>query len=281
MLDQEFKNWPTAISDALKDPYFRQSSDQIGATDSNDFIYGRLHMALRRQLFDGLALPAAAPHAIKLAAMPDHPAVRYAGLEAIGDLAMAAGASSGSSTTTTGSAAVTDAQLRALLGLAPTDTTSRGDLLNLLKLEAPLAVQARSEPGAFPFNKFSAVPEFIKVARVGAGEAGGIDAQADARKRIMIVPKVPVLDIVTETQNDSWVRVTGIRVKDTDGLEKVVPLAPPSNGSQSAWLSRSAQSRARAWRSIPLRIPCRGALPRGWAKISSRTCSLILRSGCR
>jgi len=234
MLDQEFKNWPAAISDALKDPYFRQSSDQIGATDSNDFIYGRLHMALRRQLFDGLALPAAAPHAIKLAAMPDHPAVRYAGLEAIGDLAMAAGASSGSSTTTTGSAAVTDTQLRALLGLPSTDTTSRGDLLNLLKLEAPLAVQARSEPGAFPFNKFSAVPEFIKVARVSAGEAGGIDAQADARKRIMIVPKVPVLDIITETQNDNWVRVTGIRVKDTDGSEKVVPLAPPSNGSQSA-----------------------------------------------
>jgi hypothetical protein len=64
----------------------------------------------------------------------------------------------------------------------------------------------------------------------------GIDAQADARKRIMIVPKVPVLDIVTETQNDNWVRVTGIRVKDTDGFEKVVPLAPPSNGSQSAVL---------------------------------------------
>src|SRR5260221_2387623 len=147
MLDQEFKNWPGSVIAALKDAYFRQSSDQIGATDSNDFIYGRLHTALRRQLFDGLALPTAAPHAIKLAAMPDHPAVRYAGLEAIGDLAMAAGASSGSSTTSTGSAAVTDAQLRTLLGLASTDTTSRGDLLNLIKLEAPLAVQARSEPG--------------------------------------------------------------------------------------------------------------------------------------
>src|SRR6266567_4937359 len=54
MLDQEFKNWPTSLVTALTDPYFRQSSDQIGATDSNDFIYGRLHTALRRQLFDGL-----------------------------------------------------------------------------------------------------------------------------------------------------------------------------------------------------------------------------------
>ncbi|HYR89518.1 MAG TPA: family 16 glycoside hydrolase [Terriglobia bacterium] len=235
LLDQEFKNWPAAVVTALKDTYFRQSSDQIGVTDSNDFIYGRLHMALRRQLFDGLALPAAAPHALQLASLPDHPAVRYAGLEAVSDLAAAAGASTGgSTTTTTGSAALTDDQLRELLGLPSGDATPRADMLNLLKLEAPLAVQARTEPGLFPFNKFSAVPELIKVARVGAGETGGIDAVADARKRIMIVPKVPVLDIITETQIDNWVRVTGVRVKDTDGLEKVISLASSASGKQSA-----------------------------------------------
>src|SRR6266852_2704770 len=50
----------------------------------------------------------------------------------------------------------------------------------------------------------------------------------------MIVPKVRVQHIITETQLDNWVRVTGVRVKDIDGLEKVIPLAPPSNGSQSA-----------------------------------------------
>jgi len=233
MLDQEFKNWPSAVIAALQDPYFRQSSDQIGATDSNDFIYGRLHSALRRQLFDGLASSAAAPHAIKLSALPDHPAVRYAGLEAVGDLAQAAGAASGGSTTTTGSSAVSDDQLRQLLGLRSTDSTSRVDMLNLLKLEAPLAVQSRAEPGLFPVNKFSAVPEFIKVARVASSEAGGIGTDADARKRLMIVPKVKVLDIVTETQSDNWVRVTAVRVKDTDGQERVIPLAPPSNGSQS------------------------------------------------
>ncbi|HEU5237900.1 MAG TPA: family 16 glycoside hydrolase, partial [Pyrinomonadaceae bacterium] len=31
-----------------------------------------------------------------------------------------------------------------------------------------------------------------------------------------------------------WVRATGVRVKDTDGIEKVIALAPPSNGKQSA-----------------------------------------------
>src|SRR5262249_43147863 len=121
-----------------------------------------------------------------------------------------------------------------MLGLAPTDPTSRVDMLNLMKLEAPLAVQSRTEPGDFPINKFSAVPELTKVARVASTEAGGIDAQGDARKRLMIVPKVPVLDIVTETQADNWVRVTGVRVKDTDGKEKVISLNPPSNGHQSA-----------------------------------------------
>jgi choline dehydrogenase-like flavoprotein len=233
LLDQEFKNWPSSLVAALTDPYFRQASDQIGATDSNDFVFGRLHTALRRQLFDGLAKSTASPLAIKLALLPDHPAVRYAGLEAVGDLAFAATAASGGSTTTTGSAAVSDGQLRDLLGLKPSDKTSRADMLNLLKLEAPLAVQARTEPGLFPFNKFSALPELIKVARVAAGETGGIGPQADARKRLMIVPKVPVLDIITETQSDNWVRATGVRVKDIDGLEKVIPLAPPSNGSQS------------------------------------------------
>src|SRR5207247_2430631 len=113
-------------------------------------------------------------------------------------------------------------------------STTRTEMLNLLKLEAPLAVQARTEPGEFPFNKFSAMPEFIKVARVAAGETGGVGPDADARKRLMIVPRCRVLDVITETRSDNWVRVTAVRVKDIDGLEKVISLAPPSNGSQSA-----------------------------------------------
>src|SRR3954463_3335561 len=40
MLHQEFKNWPGSVIADLESAYFEQSSDQIGATDNNDFIYG-------------------------------------------------------------------------------------------------------------------------------------------------------------------------------------------------------------------------------------------------
>ncbi len=234
LLDQEFKNWPPSLVAELKDRYFQQSSDQIGVNTSNDFIYGHLHTALRRQLFDGLGTPAIAPHAISLAALPDHPAVRFAGMGTFGDLAFAAGAASGVSVPIPPAPKVSDGQLRILLGFKASDSTSRSDMLDLLKLEAPLAVQSRAEPGVFPFNKFSAVPELIKVARAAAGESGGIGTEANARKRLMIVPKIRVLDIITETQSDNWVRVTAVRVKDTDNIEKVIPLSPRSNGRQSA-----------------------------------------------
>src|SRR5262245_15720030 len=141
MLTQEFKNWPPSVIDDLEglpmEPYFQQAADQIGSMDSNDFIFGRLHTSLRRMLFDGLAA-GKAPHAIKLAALPDHAAVRYAGMDAVGDLAVAAGVASGGSTTTTGPAEVSDGELRTMLGLSVSDPTPRVDILNLMKLEAPL-----------------------------------------------------------------------------------------------------------------------------------------------
>ena len=60
---------------------------------------------------------------------------------------------------------------------------------NKLKLEAPLAVQARPEhAGFFPLNKFSAVPLLIKAARVAFSDAPG----DDVRKRLMVVPRCHV-----------------------------------------------------------------------------------------
>src|SRR5206468_2898971 len=88
--------------------------------------------------------------------------------------------------------------------------------------------EARTAPGQFPSNKYSAVPTFIKAARIAAGETGGVGTEADARKRLMVVPKCHVLDIITETQNDNWVRVTGVRVKDSTGAEQVISLTQPS-----------------------------------------------------
>src|SRR5207249_3190132 len=39
---------------------------------------------------------------------------------------------------------------------------------------------------------------------------------------------------ITETQADNWVRVTAVRVKDLDGTERVIPVAPPRpDGTQS------------------------------------------------
>ena len=226
MLAAEISSWPSSVATDLVNKYFEISSDQIGATDSNDFIFGRLHDALRQQLFQAMKTPANVPGAIPLASLPDHPAVRYFNQSAT--LAAAAGAAGGTVTTVPPPPVPPDSQLRQWLGFDLSDTTPHTDLLNLLKLEAPLAVQARTAPGEFPNNKYSAVPTLTKAARIAAGETGGIGTEADGRKRLMVVPKCHVLDIITETQSDNWVRATGVRVQDATGAQQVISLAQPS-----------------------------------------------------
>jgi len=226
MLQAEINSWPASVAADLVNKYFQISSDQIGATDSNDFIFGRLHDALREQLFEAMKKPANVPGAIPLSALPDHPAVRYFAQSAT--LAAAAGAAGGTVTTVQAPTSPPDSQLREWLGFGASDTTPRADLLNLLKLEAPLAVQARTAPGEFPNNKYSAVPTLTKAARIASSETGGMGTDADARKRLMVVPKCHVLDIITETQNDNWVRATGVRVQDATGAEQVLSLTQPN-----------------------------------------------------
>jgi hypothetical protein len=59
----------------------------------------------------------------------------------------------------------------------------------LLKLEAPLAVQSNSSrPGFFPINKFSTVPLIVKAVRSAYNESRG----DDVKKRLMLVPKCHV-----------------------------------------------------------------------------------------
>ena len=127
----------------------------------------------------------------------------------------------------------TDAQLRDWLNLPPTDRTARAALLGLLKLEAPLAVQSVTEPGAFPINKFSAVPLLAQAARTASKEADGVGPDADARKRVVVVPKCHVQELITETQPDNWVRVVGVRALDATGASLGIPLAPARLGGQS------------------------------------------------
>ena len=46
--------WPATVVSDLNSRYFREASEQLGTNTTNDFIFGKLHDALRQQLFDGL-----------------------------------------------------------------------------------------------------------------------------------------------------------------------------------------------------------------------------------
>ena len=156
--------WPASVVTDLKNKYFKDAADQIGVSETNDFIYGPLHRTLRRILFDGLnaALPPTDPLAanvIPLAALPNHPAVLF-------------------NPAVPGTAELEDWLDLKGSGLPQTE------LLNLLKLEAPLAVQSQTEPGQFPSNKFSSVPLLIKAVRAAQEEC----QNDDVRKRLMVVP---------------------------------------------------------------------------------------------
>lgn len=212
--NDEMQGWPPAVIADLQGTYFYDAGDQIGVNATNDFIYGPLHEALREMLFAGITAGAGpgGPFAgLPLAALRNHPAVRVFRRR--------------------NGRAPTDAELLAFLSLQPPaggPPPPRADLLNMLKLEAPLAVQSVTAPGLFPVNKFSGVPLLVQAARSAASETAGIGVEADARKRLMVVPKCQVLELVTDTQPDNWVRVTGVRVRDDAGTERVVPLAPPA-----------------------------------------------------
>jgi len=218
LLDEEMAAWPPSVRAELRavggkpqNGYFASASDQIGVLATNDFIHGPLHTAMRKQLHDGLEA-VGNETGFTFAQLPDHPAVRYH------DPA---------------DGPIDEALLRRWLNLPDKDTTPKAELLELLKLEAPLAVQSVTEPGLFPTNKFSAVPSLIRAARLAGSEADGVGAVADARKRLMVVPNCHVQELITETQADNWVRVTGVRVWQ-DGATVPLWLAPPRGGRQSA-----------------------------------------------
>jgi hypothetical protein len=211
LLDVELTDWPALARADLRSRYFAESSRQIGVKETNDFIYGPLHTALRKQLYDGLQ-SAGNGTGFAFADLLDHPAVRYPD---------------------PGEPPIDAKVLRDWLNLPATDTTPLAALRDLFKLEAPLAVQSTTLPGFFPTNKFSAVPGVIRAARLASTEADGIGSAADARKRLMIVPDCHVQELITETQPDNWVRVTGVRVWQ-NGSSVDIMLAPPRGERQSA-----------------------------------------------
>ncbi|CAG9932719.1 family 16 glycoside hydrolase [Candidatus Nitrotoga arctica] len=202
LLDSELpKNvWPKAVLDDLmpknlpdgRKGYFRQSSDQIGVTETNDFIFGDLHRAMRKQLFEGLST---ITDAMDIATLPDHPAVEYLDTPAtLDDLAKVLG-----------------------IDKLPSPPPPIQKLRNEAKLEAPLAVQGQSgHAGFFPFNKFSTVPLLMKAVREAADQSG-FD---DVKKRLMVVPRCHVVRL--NTVND----VGGQRVSEVITERGSLPVSP-------------------------------------------------------
>src|SRR3954462_7255557 len=175
LLDDEMPaTWPAETVADLKARYFDESTRQIGVDETNDFIFGDLQNALRQRLFDNIA---AINGAIPLNSLPASPLL------------------------------TPGADPAALLGLPPGSGLSPQSLKNLLKLEAPLAVQARApHAGFFPLNKFSVVPLLMKAARTAASDSNG----SDSVKEFMVLPDTHVLTLRSvPTSAGTW-RISGI-----------------------------------------------------------------------
>ncbi|HET7061396.1 MAG TPA: family 16 glycoside hydrolase [Nitrosospira sp.] len=63
--------WPDSVVKDLNNKYFSQAAQQIGTDQTNDFISGEMHDALRKQLFEGIKANKV-PDAIKLSKLPLH-----------------------------------------------------------------------------------------------------------------------------------------------------------------------------------------------------------------
>ena len=204
LLDSETTKWPADVLKDLNDKklsngdegYFRQSGRQIGVTETNDFIFGDLHNALRDLLFDAVKSNNISD-AVPLANLPDSPVIDILDADP------------------------TVVQMATMLGIAlpdPQPPSLKNDLRNKLKLEAPLAVQARpGHAGFFPLNKFSATPLLIKAARTAQSESGG----DDVRKRLMVVPRCHVSRLSVVADGAGSRRVDGIITE-----RGTIPLAP-------------------------------------------------------
>ncbi|OLC67844.1 MAG: hypothetical protein AUI42_09435 [Actinobacteria bacterium 13_1_40CM_2_65_8] len=181
--------WPQAVVDELNNRYFAESNEQIGSDVSNYYIFGTLQNGLRQLLSDGIGA-GKVTDSIPLANLPDHAGVRA--------LAQPPDTK----------------QLANMLGLDTPGSAQLQDLLNLMKLEAPLAVQVRTRSGLFPINKFSTVPLLVKASRSAENEC----AADDVKKRLMVVDNCHVVGL----------RFDGARVTAVDTNFGTVPV--PTGG---------------------------------------------------
>jgi hypothetical protein len=75
LLPQEVTTWPRATIADLNTVYFDESARQIGVDETNDLMFGELHHAMRKQLFDNLD---AVDSAIPLDELPRSPLLKPA-----------------------------------------------------------------------------------------------------------------------------------------------------------------------------------------------------------
>jgi hypothetical protein len=227
-LPSEITQWPADLVADLNGRYFDEAARQIGVTETNDFIFGELHTALRDQLAAGVS---GVNEAMALAVLPDFYGV---------------------------TSATPIETLRQLLGLPSTDPRNAAALRDLLKLEAPLAVQARApHAGFFPLNKFSSVPLLMKAARTAATE--GSD---DAHKSFMILPGCHAVRVRTRQTAAGTFHVTGV-----DTNLGFIELAPNGVAVIALGTIESARIAAVSLKTPP--FPRQAAL----GKISSRICA--------
>ena len=202
--------WPGETVHALATRYFAQAAREIGVTEPNDFLHGPLHGALRQTLAAGIER---IEDACALGELPDHPAVLFREMPA------------------------SDGELGDWLGFARGPLPARENLLSLLKLEAPLAVQTESRPGRLPGNRWSPVPALIRAVRTAELEAD----HNDVDKRLMLVPLCRVLNI---SRTDSAVSA----VQTERGT---MPVAPGANVIIALGTIESTRLALNALRGIP------------------------------
>jgi len=174
-----FQNlWPQTVVDDLTERFFLEAAEQTGTDTSNDYINGELHDYYRKKLFDTYGK---VPFAVDLSELPN-----YGELPSYRDSA--------------------GPRTRGHLRRKPYSGFEQS-----LKLDAPLAVQVRTIPGSFPFNKFSSVPLAMTASRQAFSDSGG----NDAARRLMIVPNCHVKNLRTRT----YTLATGATVQEIDGID--------------------------------------------------------------
>src|SRR5439155_22724084 len=95
-LDQEIASWPAPVltdlnTAGVEHPFYQQSAEQIGVIETNDFIHGPLHEALREKLKEGIDANKISD-AIPLANLPDHPGVKWGSATSAADVLTLLGA---------------------------------------------------------------------------------------------------------------------------------------------------------------------------------------------